>query len=78
MTVSNELRAVAYLTEAFGGREVFVNPIGHEPGFYHFVESRFGNYYSKIAYLSDPKYTNGVPAIIGVFADSDLILKHLR
>ena len=78
MTASIETRAVAYLTKAFGGREVFANPIGHEPGFYHFVESRFGNYYSKIAYLSDPKYTNGVPAIIDVTGDSDRILKYLQ
>ena len=78
MSISNELRAVSYLTKVFGGRKVFPNPIGHEPGFYHFVESRFGNYYSKIAYLSDPKYTNGVPAIVDVTGDSDRIMIHLN
>jgi hypothetical protein len=77
MSIYHDLRAVAYLQKVFGGRKVFPNPIGHEPGFYHFVESRFGNYYSKIAYLSDPRYTNGVPAIVDVTGDSDRIMIHL-
>lgn len=77
MSISLELRAVAYLQKAFGGRKVFPNPVGHEPGFYHFVESRFGDYYSKIAYLSDPRYTNGIPAIVDVTGDSDVIMKYL-
>ena len=78
MSTTLELRAVAYLQKAFGGRQVFPNPVGHEEGFYYFDKSRFGDYYYKIAYLSDPRYTNGIPAIVDVTGDSDVILKYLN
>jgi hypothetical protein len=75
MSISNELRAVSYLTKVFGGRKVFPNPVGHEAGFYHFVESRYGSYYSKIAHLSN---VNGVAAIVDVTGDSDRIMIQLN
>lgn len=71
-------RAIAYLEKAFG-RKVIANPEKHEPGFYHMVFPTIGKpYFSKIAYLSDPKYTGGIPAIVDVTGDSDQILKYLN
>lgn len=72
-----ENRAIAYLEKVFG-RKIVANPEKHEPGFYHMVFPTIGKpYLSKVAYLSDPQYTGGVPAIIDVTGDRDVILKHL-
>lgn len=73
-----ETRAIAYLEKAFG-RKVIANPEKHEPGFYHVVfPTNEKPYLSKVAYLSDPKYTGGIPAIVDVTGDSDQILKYLN
>lgn len=75
---SFETRAAAYLEKVFG-RKILINPEKHEPGFYHLVTPTIGNpYLSKVAYLSDPKYTGGVPAIVDVTGDLDQILKYLN
>lgn len=73
-----ETRAVAYLEKVFG-RPIIANPEKHEPGFYFEVFPTIGKpYLNKVAYLSDPQYTNGVSAIVDVTGDCDMILKHLH
>ena len=75
---SFETRAAAYLEKVFG-RKIIINPEKHEPGFYHMVfPTNEKPYLSKVAYLSDPKYTGGIPAIVDVTGDSDQILKYLN
>lgn len=81
MYITVEKRAELYIKAAFGGREIFVDPEGHEPGFYHRINPTYGRpYFAKVGYFVSAeearRYGNGDhPFVVDVTGDSDKILK---
>lgn len=71
-----EARAIAYLTKMYGCR-IYTAPEKHEPGFYKFVQSRHGSYYSKVAHdvAEQGAYAGW---LIDVTGDSDKLLVNLK
>ena len=72
-------RALKYVTKAFGGRDIYLDPKGKEPGFYLLIKPSFGEpYYSKIARLVTREENPSIgPAIVDVTGDRDRVLAYL-
>lgn len=71
------LRAKAYLQRIYGDkRPIFVDPEGHEQGFFHEVRPTHGKpYFSQLAYIAKPPHSGAF--LVDVTGDEDRVLCNL-